>query len=208
MSLGSLGRASHAARYAPPKVRAIGGAMIANRVPRYVIDLDLPPERRWEQPIAELKHTFPHAIDYLRRSLGYSRGKLYYSRLCVSLLLMLQLYNTLLDIVLERMATSASASLVRRGRLAHSRELLAISHQSGIPVGRLAALQLTYEATAQCTAMIVPNQDDATPLHARTMDWPAPFLQQMTMDVEFQRNSTTLFRGTMFAGSVNYLSLL
>lgn len=175
------GHGHHIAKFGAPAVRALGAPMTVGRAPRYTIDLDLPPERRWEQPVEEMKHTFPHAIDYLRRSLGYSR-------------------------VLERMATSASAYLVRHGRIAHSRELLAIAHQTNIPVGRLAALQFAYEATAQCTAMIVPNANDGSPLHARTMDWPAPFLQQMTIDADFQRNGATVFRAAMFVGMTGILT--
>lgn len=50
-------------------------------------------------------------------------------------------------------------------------------------LGKLVALQLTYEAFACCTSVVLSTKEDQTPVHIRTMDWALSFLSDITIEV-------------------------
>ncbi len=98
-----------------------------------------------------------------------------------------------------------------------SEELEGISKQSGLPLGKLVALQLTYEASTCCTSIIVPSErDNQAPHHIRTMvilivsyvfqDWAMDFLKPLTIEVEFQSKGITQYIATTWVGYVGVLT--
>lgn len=66
----------------------------------------------------------------------------------------------------------------------------------------------SYEANAACTSLVT-NSSLGCPVLGRTLDWPMPYLQDVTIDVTFIRSHTSqspLFRCTTFVGYIGVLT--
>ncbi len=83
-------------------------------------------------------------------------------------------------------------------------EVVAVSQGLGITTTLATSMQIIYEAAAGCTSLIVPSSTTQLPLHGRTMDWQAPFLKKMTIELDIQKNNKTLCLAVTWAG---YLGL-
>lgn len=149
-------------------------------VPTYRIDLSLSPERRWAEigrVFAPLLHA---AVDEIE---PYFRGQLG-DWLVSTLMALCGLFCWL-------------------GLFPHAAELRGLAHSAGVTVGRLAVIQLVYEATSACTSVVVDSSSAGAPVHVRTMDWNMPFdLRPMTINVEFWERDRFVFAATTWAGFV------
>jgi hypothetical protein len=103
------------------------------------------------------------------------------------------------------------------GKVYYGNEIEAISRLAGIPLGKLVAMQLIYEASTCCTSIVVPGANGAK--HIRTMDWEMPFLMnvnrllvrdvdffKLTVELEFQRDNATIAYATSWAGYVGIMT--
>ncbi|MES1910342.1 MAG: hypothetical protein MHM6MM_002951 [Cercozoa sp. M6MM] len=76
-----------------------------------------------------------------------------------------------------------------------------------IPLGKLTALQLVYEASAACTSVMAPlNARGDSLLHIRSMDWEMDFLRDVTLELDVRKAGRTLFIATSWAGYVGILT--
>jgi hypothetical protein len=102
----------------------------AVQFPRYVVNLDLPPEERWQHVIndfaGEFKKVEETVEELIREAMGPRLGP-----------------------VLEKIASSILSGANKVGLVFYGQELAAISRQTGLPLGRLVMMQLTYEAAVQ-----------------------------------------------------------
>ena len=170
---------AHSFAAAPaPAPEDAGGPLFARDVPRYVVDLDAPPEQRWRHVVADYSDRLPGVIGLADEILGDLGGK----------------------IVEPLLATAASVGLVHCGD-----ELRGVSEATGIPLGRVVMLQIAYEAFAACTS-IVTEGEDGHPLHIRTMDWDMPELMPLTIEVVFVRGGQVVFSATTWAGYIGILT--
>lgn len=160
-----------------------------NDCKRYIINLDAPPEHRWDHVIADNIQYLPTILTLITDILG--------------------------DGVLSSLATLAFSGLTKIGKIYYNRELEGISKVSGIPVGKIALMQIAYEVFAACTSIVVNaesnqvsklNSNDISPFHIRTMDWDMMELQALTIEVEFVKDGTTCFIGTTWAGYIGILT--
>eukprot|EP01119_Soliformovum_irregulare_P026110 TRINITY_DN9854_c0_g1_i1.p1 TRINITY_DN9854_c0_g1~~TRINITY_DN9854_c0_g1_i1.p1 ORF type:complete len:376 (+),score=56.64 TRINITY_DN9854_c0_g1_i1:178-1305(+) len=155
-------------------------------VKNYIVNLDLPPNQRWSHIVEDYKHLFPEVQKYM---LDMVAGVL----------------GTTLTSILKTIASGFAAMINKSGVVYYGEELQAIANQTGFPVGDLLIMQLSYELAATCTSIIAVD-DQGIPLHGRTMDWDLPILSKMTVELEFQRNSETIFYATSWAGYVGVLT--
>jgi predicted PurR-regulated permease PerM len=118
---------------------------VLQTVPRYIINLDDPPETRWDQVIEDYKDQWIKIQSLLKNELKDSLGKF---------------VGGLVDNVVSFVLSAANSF----GAVYYGRELKAMSSKSGMKLGRLVALQLVYELFSCCTSIIVPGAD-GVPIH-------------------------------------------
>ena len=144
--------------------------------PTYTINLDLPPENRWDHIIPDFKDKIPLATRLADEMLGSAAS---------AAITMLSIAHSM-------------------GTVAYSQELQGIAKATDMKVGKVLLLQLAYEAFAACTSVILNDKNN--PIHIRTMDWDLPILKKLTIQLEFQRNGKTVFHGTTWAGYIGILT--
>jgi hypothetical protein len=151
--------------------------------PRHVVNLDLPPEQRWDTIVPLYREHIPGVLGMIN------------------------------DIVQSDFAIKLVESCLKTavffGSVMYSKELGRIAELVGVSIGKVILLQLAYEAFAACTS-VVANGNGAPgvghPLHIRTMDWEMPQLAPLTVEVEFQRGGRVVATATTWAGYVGVLT--
>lgn len=147
-------------------------------VPRYVINLDAPPEDRWNDIIVAFREHLPAAVAMADQILGGAG-------------------SSVVEPVLS--------ALARCGHVYYGAELKGIAKASGLPLGRVVMLQIAYEAFAACTSIVVDGAD-GHPLHIRTMDWEMEALKALTVELDFVRAGEVVCRASSWAGYVGVLT--
>lgn len=102
--------------------------------------------------------------------------------------------NSILGNILKQSAFLAKPYVL------YNSDIEAISELSNIDYGTILLLQLTYEMSACCTSVIAKNH------HIRTMDWGLKFLTDLTIQIEFVRGDTSLFKCITWAGYIGVLT--
>jgi hypothetical protein len=115
--------------------RVVAPGRLFGPVPRYTVDLDAAPERRWDAVGHDYAASFHRAIEEIEPFFETLLGR----RLVAALLLL------------------AGAAVWLR-LFPHARELRGLSRTTGVPVAKLALVQLIYEATSACTSVVVQNR--------------------------------------------------
>ena len=161
-------------------VRVTAPARLFGPVRRYKVDLDADAEHRWDEVGRDYAGVFQQAIEEIE-----------------------PFFMEMIGDTVVRVLMVIAGLLVWLGLLPHSGELRGLSRCSGVPVGKLALVQLVYEATSACTSVVVQSSSCGAPVHVRTMDWNMPFdLRAFTIEVEFVRGARPLFVATTWAGFV------
>ncbi|KAM8938927.1 N-acylethanolamine-hydrolyzing acid amidase [Pelodytes ibericus] len=146
--------------------------------PRYDINMDLPPENRWE-PI--LKN---YNFSYLRETMQYV--------LDMSIpkwvqIIILPITEIDLDLLVKE---------------AYAGEIRGIARTLGIRTGDVLALNLAYEATAYCTSIIAQDKNGNV-YHGRNLDYNfSDILRNLTLDLNFTKNGKVIYTGTTFLGYI------
>lgn len=155
-------------------------------VPRFIIELNDPPKRRWD-----------HIIDYYKQDLRSIRDTIINDILPPGSLAKM----------LSASVAQAAALLSKLGIVMYSKELKGISERSGLSLGELTLMQFGYEAASCCTSVAVSDENNGgKPVHIRTMDWGIEALGPLTCEVEFQRAGVTQFFTTTWPGYVGVLT--
>jgi len=155
-------------------------------VPKYIVNLDLPPSKRWSIIVKDFKHEFDGIRKYIDEMIKGLLGSTFGS-------------------VVKKVVSGFLNLVNRTGAVFFSEELKAIAEQTGQPLGEIVLLQLSYELFATCTS-ILKSDSNGNVLHCRTMDWDMPALKKLTIEVEFQRGGNPVFYGTTWAGYVGVLT--
>lgn len=161
---------------------------VFEKPPSFQVDLDAPPEKRWEDVIAAHLHVFPEVLAYLDSPAS-------------------GLPKTLVTLASTFMSGLARTHLLT----AYVPELKAISARANFPLGRLVLLTLMYELCAACTSIVVSHSPfdqlrGAGPVLFRTMDWELPLLKKLTVHLQFHRSGVPCFEATSWAGYVGVLT--
>ncbi|KAK5971187.1 CBAH domain-containing protein, partial [Trichostrongylus colubriformis] len=95
-----------------------------------------------------------------------------------------------------------------------------IADEIGVNLGQLAFLNIFYELSRFCTSVVAQPPGNKDMFHARNLDFGQLFvwnidaqswdltdsLKKVTINLNFIRNGTTLFKGTTLAGHVGILT--
>jgi len=155
-------------------------------VDRFVVNLDLPPDQRWNDVIQkygpQCRSTIKTLKDYIP---SFVRPEV------------VEVANTIGDDLETYLGE-------------HGLEIEGIAKGAGMPVGEVVIMNLFYELTALCTS-IVAQKEDGHILHARNLDFGfgdsfTSQLQNITVQVDFQRGGKTLYSGATYAGYVGVLT--
>lgn len=151
-------------------------------VPKYIINLDLPPEKRWISLIKKYKTQLLETYHKMNDQLEQIAGS--YSLWTVEKIISLYGDSPL-----------------------YYHELKSIADELDIPVEKIILLQLCYECFSACTSIILDDKDKLyNPIHIRTMDWDDTFLKPLTINVKFVSQGNMLFEGTTWVGYIGILT--
>lgn len=149
-------------------------------VPRYKFNLDEHPSKRWANIVKENKEKIKNIEGELDKFMK--------------------------EIVLSSSLMWLMKKLAEWGKVLYSEELISISKESGISLGKLTAMQLVYEMFACCTSIIANESQHKYPIHIRTMDWDFSFLKDITIELEYIRGGQTIGIVTTWLGYVGVLT--
>lgn len=151
-----------------------------NSVKRYRFDLDKKPCDRWTDIIKENKDKLKNIEKELDEIIGKTSS------------------SSILIWGMEKLA--------RRGYVLFSEELICIAKETGLPLGKLTAMQLVYEMFACCTSIVSYDYKTGNPIHIRTMDWDFPFLKDLTIELEYIKNGKSIAIVTTWLGYVGVMT--
>ena len=163
---------------------SIGGDVA---LPRYVIDLDQPPEERWKEIATEYSETMRNQTKYFSQSgpAGF--------------------YD---------MVTILGGDLESYLPDPYAGEIKGVANYAGITAGEILFLNIIYELTAfgqsdqtllGCTS-IVSKTSNGLILHGRNLDYHIGLLRQSAIIIDYQQSEVTLYTVTTFAGYVGALT--
>lgn len=153
-------------------------------VPKYQINLDLPPSKRWVQMIKLYKDKLVSAVNVLEKMVPATILTTFYKNLALSTI---SLYSGM-------------------GLILHKEELESIAKTVGVPLNKVILVQILYEAFAACTSVTVPVDENKKNYHFRTMDWPFPFLKDITVELDFQKGGKTVYKSVSWVGYVGVMT--
>jgi len=161
---------------------------------KFVVNLDLPPQQRWTEIVTTYKGQYGPLIEWINKVIPPA-------------------FQKLLDPIFEELDKYIPAPFGDE-----IRGVGKVLETVGIDLGKVVLLNLIYDLTAPgfhirpetggvlaCTS-IVAQTASGQMLHARNLDYSIGGLKNITIQVDFQRNGTTIFSGTHFAGYVGILS--
>nr|XP_054599786.1 acid ceramidase-like isoform X2 [Nothobranchius furzeri] len=163
----------------------------------YTVDLDLPPSKRWTAVITEKKQDLISLIQAVRNLANafVPSGKLI----------------ELVDITLPLMANTLPSPF--------GEEIKGIAEVSGVPLGEVVLFNIFYEVSILCTSVVAEDKNGNL-LHGRNLDfglfmgWDvkdkswiiSEKLKPLVVNLDFRKNSQTVFKSTNFAGYVGMLT--
>jgi len=151
-------------------------------MPRYTINLDLPPNQRWTQICSD-----PN----IKQNAMY-------------------LYNTVVALSGAFLGDIGQELNDKYFPTEYAQEIIGCAQQIGIPYGFLAMFNLGYEISDACTAIIAQTTDGKI-LHGRNMDFwfgmgLTETLKEIAVLIDYQKGGKTVFSSAGFAGYVGVLS--
>jgi N-acylethanolamine-hydrolysing acid amidase len=189
---------------------------------RYTLNMDLPPERRWDE-ICAIYRPQAHIIhDYLKDSLGSLSGAM---GIIEDVAAHLDDYKGFGDYAAEMRGISRSCGLalgdVVAGNLVYQLEGIGINcsnwNNTG-PTGQCGNNQsgVVYMESGSsddggpgaCTSMVAEDERGHV-FHGRNLDWNLPpQMRQFIMDIEFQKGGETQFIGTTLLGGTGLMAAM
>ncbi|KFO99390.1 Acid ceramidase, partial [Calypte anna] len=173
------------------------GPTFKGNVPTYVINLDLPPSKRWDDLMRDKKTELKTVVQNIKSIVNtfFPSGKV-------------------VDIVDNKIA-HLTATLP----YPFNEELQGIANSSGIPLGEIVIFNIFYEIFTVCTSIVAEDKTGKL-YHARNLDfglflgWDVKNnswtitreLKPIVVNLDFQRNNKTVFKSTNFAGYIGMVS--
>lgn len=168
----------------------------SDKIPTYVINLDLPPEERWSELMRDKKEKALELLQDIKNySASFFHGKLF----------------KLIDIYLPKMAKTLPEPYLS--------ELQGIAKVTNLPLGEITLYNIFYEVFSVCTSIIAQGADGRL-FHARNLDFglflgwdvknhtwlTTEALRPLVVELDFQRNNQTVFKSVNFAGYIGVLT--
>lgn len=161
----------------------------ARIAPRYTIDLDLPPKRRWDEVMSVFGAELEKLLQLARHTVS----------------------QEVLD-VLAAIGLKVETVIP----YPYNYEIMGIAEKlKGVSMGDIILANAIYEITAfshgkkgskACTS-IVARATNGTIFHGRNLDYSLfGFLRNLTVTLDFSRNGTIVYTGTTYAGYIGLLT--
>uniref|UniRef100_A0A9J2PK63 Acid ceramidase N-terminal domain-containing protein n=1 Tax=Ascaris lumbricoides TaxID=6252 RepID=A0A9J2PK63_ASCLU len=157
--------------------------------PSYRINLDLPPEQRWNEVIDEYTDLIPAVVEQIEQYVPRRLRKLAWW-------------------LSEEVAKELPEEFVR--------EMQGIADRSGLRLGEVVGLNILYDISTfnfphifgplGCTSIVAENEDGII-LHGRNLDYEmTPLLRNLTIIAEFTRDDKVLYTAVTFFLNVGVLT--
>lgn len=167
-------------------------------IPHYVVNLDLPPEQRWQQIGKEKSALIANIMTTFKKVL----------------LSMSSEFQHVIDFIDRSMAI-----LVETLPMPYRAEIKGLSTASGLNLGEMLFYNIAYEIFAWCTS-IIAQTPNGTLYHARNLDFGSHVgwdpkkhtwklseaLRSAVITVDWQRKNKTVFKSVNYAGYVGVLT--
>ncbi|XP_077977688.1 N-acylethanolamine-hydrolyzing acid amidase-like [Glandiceps talaboti] len=154
---------------------------IAKKAPRYVLNLDLPPEKRWESIVAHWN------VTKLQENLQF-------------------VIKTEVPEVLIPVVQMIGGNIDKYIPSPYSGELMGMAKAFNMSLGDIVLVNLLYDITAYCTS-IVAEDSEGQIWHGRNLDYTfTEMLRDMTFIYDAQRNGTTVYTATTFIGYIGAMT--
>jgi len=146
-------------------------------VPRYKVDLDAPPEVRWNRVIGDFSRQIPSAMQEVERMLEDAGIKI---------------PRRATDFFLASSEASAACA----------EEIMALSEQLGVAPAKVITMQVAYEFLGGSSVSTIAPSKEGPPLMVRSLDWCrlTDILRRLTIEVDFQRDGRSVFIASSWAG--------
>jgi len=165
--------------------RVVTNGGLIKAVPRYDIDLDLPPLERWREVGTLYKDKYLEAKKYLlSQVLGPDAD-------CTKLPWYVQFVGYLAHLCASK---------------PNKEEMSAFASITNSTAGEIALMNYLYEMSAKCSAFVA-NSPTGTPLHGRCLDWAAnDMLCQTTIHLRVHRKGRILYECMTWPGYLGVLT--
>ncbi|XP_060102404.1 acid ceramidase [Heteronotia binoei] len=173
------------------------GPTFRGTIPKFIINLDLPPRERWVQLAHEKKEELKIIIEHIRKvmTVFFPSGKL-------------------VQLLESKMAWLGSTL-----PYPFNEEIKGIADATGTPLGDIVIFNVFYEIFTVCTSIVAEDKEGKL-YHARNLDfglflgWDiknsswivTQKLKPLMVSLDFQRNNKTVFRSSNLAGYVGMVS--
>lgn len=175
-------------------------------VPWYDVDLDLPPDQRWEEVINDYMPQVQALYELL-----YECQDEYSNEPCI--------FNRLIEFVGEEI-TGNEDEIIARWPKDYGQELVGIAAQSGVPLDQLIGLNMGYELMGFCTSIVAWNTATQQMYHGRNLDFGLMLgvnwtdaqwlmtdrLRDVTFNARMHKNGEVLYSGTWYASFIGLLT--
>ncbi len=142
----------------------------------HIINLDLPPEERWNEVIEKYKTPMKEALHIIKKK----------------------------SFILTPVINKIKKAIKEGGGWADEniREMKGIAEYTNITYDIIETANLFYEWSPGCTSIIAQKYDNSSILHARNYDMSLSILSEILIQLEFVKNGKVLYKGNGFAGYI------
>lgn len=165
-------------------------------IPKFTVNLDDPPDRRWDAVVAHFKNELKRATtclesEMLPSSRAAAAGYQLVVFLCGLLVSPWKILSVAGFFVAIKLHFLWLIPLLLCAFVAYTipfrREIAGIARAADIPCGKILLVQYVYEFVSACTSVVVVDESSGTPVHLRVMDWEMPGmnLRDLVCEVTF-----------------------
>ena len=130
--------------------------------PRFVVNLDLPPQVRWQYILRLYLDQFREVEKKIDSMIS-------------------EIVGQWTGVMLEKVISTIMSGITKLGLVYYGEELKGFAQDTGIALGRMVLIQFVYECFACCTSIVCKDEQTNIPIHVRTMDWGLEFLKPLTI---------------------------
>lgn len=156
-------------------------------IPKYKINLDLPPKERWIEVASDYKKEIYQISEEIKDVLG--------------------VLDTALLFMIRKAGTSVINYFKNNNKLLYCQELESISEITKVAFEDLVLSQIIYEFCSACSS-VAYRASDGKMVCLRTMDWDMPELRKITINLDFIKNNKVIYSATSWAGMVGLFTVV
>lgn len=150
----------------------------------YVIDLDSPAKERWKDVVLDHKDMIVGMTSQMQHQ----------------------------DPAMYEMLSIMSSAVLEEIPEPYQDELVGVAEYCNLTIGEVVIFNVLYEMTAYkdtdsraCTS-IVATLPNGNIIHGRNLDYGIPGLNTLAVNLDFQKNGKTVYKGTTFAGYIGLMT--